>query len=99
MPTYGITEAAHYLRIPLATLRSWVRGRYYPTDTGRKYFKPVIDLPDAEFGALSFVNLVEAHVLDAIRREHRIPLPNVPSALDYVRRYLRSNPPLATQKL
>jgi hypothetical protein len=82
LPSYGITEAAHYLRLPTATLRSWLRGRYYPTESGRKYFKPVIDLPDPELASLSFVNLVEAHVLDAIRREHRIPLPNVRSALD-----------------
>ena len=98
MPAYGITEAAHYLRIPIATLRSWVRGRYYPTEAGRRHFKPVIELPDPKFGALSFVNLVEAHVLDAIRREHRIPLPNIRSALDYVRRHFSSKHPLAEQK-
>ena len=34
MPAYGIAEAAHYLRIPTATLRSWVHGRYYPTVAG-----------------------------------------------------------------
>jgi uncharacterized protein (DUF433 family) len=98
LPSYGITEAAHYLRLPLATLRSWVRGRHYPTEAGRKYFKPVIELPDPEFGALSFVNLVEAHVLSAIRREHHIPLPNVRSALDYVRNQFGSKHPLAEQK-
>jgi hypothetical protein len=27
-PACSPAEAAHYLRIPLATLRSWVRGRY-----------------------------------------------------------------------
>jgi uncharacterized protein (DUF433 family) len=58
----------------------------------------VIELPDPKFGALSFVNLVEAHVLDAIRREHRIPLPNIRSALDYVRRHFSSKHPLAEQK-
>lgn len=98
LPAYGIAEAAHYLQIPLATLRSWVRGRYYPTEAGRKYFKPVISLPDSEVGSLSFVNLVEAHVLDAIRREHRVPLPKVRSALDYVQKRFGSKHPLAQQK-
>jgi len=98
LPSYGITEAAHHLRLPTATLRSWLRGRHYPTEGGRKYFKPVIDLPDPELASLSFVNLVEAHVLDAIRREHRIPLPNVRSALDYVRKQFGSEHPLAEQK-
>jgi uncharacterized protein (DUF433 family) len=98
LPSYGIAEAAHYLRIPVATLRSWVRGRYYPTDAGPRYFKPVITLPDPELASLSFVNLVEAHVLDAIRREHRVPLPNVRSAVDYVQRHFNSKHPLAEQK-
>jgi len=98
LPSYGITEAAHYLRLPIATLRSWVRGRHYPTEAGRKYFKPLIDLPDPKFAALSFVNLVEAHVLDAIRREHRIPMPNVRLALDYVRKQCGWKHPLAEQR-
>ena len=81
----------------MATLRSWVRGRYYPTDAGQKYFKPVITLPDPELASLTFVNLVEAHVLDAIRREHRAPLPNVRSAVDDVRRHFNPKQPLAEQ--
>ena len=76
LPAYGLSEAAHYLHIPLATLRSWVHGRRpYPTTAGKKYFKRLIDLPEPKFGALSFMNLVEAHVLNAIRRDYRIALP------------------------
>jgi uncharacterized protein (DUF433 family) len=98
LPAYGLSEAAHYLRIPLATLRSWVRGRYYPTEAGKKRFEPVIALPDPDLAALSFVNLVEAHVLDAIRREHLVPLPKVRQALNYVQRHFGSKHPLAEQK-
>ncbi|HJT81452.1 MAG TPA: hypothetical protein VJ719_09670, partial [Chthoniobacterales bacterium] len=98
LPAYGITEAAHYLRIPLATLRSWVHGRFYPTETGKKHFAPIIALPTSKFPALSFVNLVEAHVLDAIRREHNIPFPKVRSAVAYMRRHFGSEHPLAEQK-
>lgn len=98
LPAYGFVEAAHYLRIPLATLRSWVRGRHYPTESGKKFFKPVIELPDPNLPSLSFVNLVEAHVLDAIRREHNIPLPNVRTALNYVKHQLEVPHPLAEQK-
>ncbi len=98
MPGYSLGEAAHYLRIPVATLRSWVRGRYYPTDRGRRFFKPLIELPDPHLASLSFVNLVEAHVLDAIRREHAIPLPKVRAALDYMNRHFHSPHPLADQK-
>ena len=98
MPTHGVGEAAHNLRIPVATLRSWVRGRYYPTGRGRRFFKPLIKLPDPNLASLSFVNLVEAHVLDAIRREHNIPLPKVRAALDYVNRRFHSQHPLADHK-
>ncbi len=98
LPAYGLTEAAHYLRIPIATLRSWVCGRFYPTESGRRFFKPLLELPDPELHSLSFVNLVEAHVLDAIRREHNIPLPKVRVALDYVKRRFDSPHPLADQK-
>lgn len=73
LPAYGITETAHYLRMPRATLRSWVVGRYYPTEAGRRFFAPVIGLPDKHRLLLSFMNLVEAHVLDATRREHEVP--------------------------
>lgn len=98
LPAYGISEAAHYLHISLATLRSWVRGRPYPTTRGRRSFKPLIDLPDPKFGALSFMNLVEAHVLNAIRREYRTALPKVRGALDYVQQQFGWNHPLARQK-
>lgn len=96
-PSYGITEAAHYLRIPLATVRSWVFGRYYPTESGPKLFEPIIELPKNELRLLSFMNMVEVHILDAIRREHEIPLPKVRRALKYLKRKSPSRHPLADQ--
>jgi uncharacterized protein (DUF433 family) len=103
LPAYGIAETAHYLRIPLVTLRSWVGGRQYPTEAGRTSFKPVITLPHADLGSLSFVNLVEAHVLHAVQGEHHFPLPKIPlprvhSALDYVRKRFGSKHPLAEKR-
>jgi uncharacterized protein (DUF433 family) len=97
-PAYGISEAAHYLGTPVPTLRSWVRGRNYPTESGPRHFHPLIELPDPQSGSLSFVNLVEAHVLCAIRREHRIPITTVRRALDYVRKSIGSKHPLADAK-
>ena len=97
LAAYGITEAAHYLRMPQATLRSWVVGRYYPTEAGRRFFEPIIPLPDKDRPLLSFMNLVEVHVLDAIRREHEIPLPKVRRALNYLRAQFPSKHPLADQ--
>jgi hypothetical protein len=97
VPAYGINEAAHYLGIPKATLRSWVLGRHYPTETGKRFFRPIIEFPDKEQRLLSFVNLVEAHVLDAIRRAHGIALWRVRKAIDYLKKQLGSSHPLAEQ--
>jgi hypothetical protein len=30
IPNYSIGDAAHYLKIPAATIRSWTVGRNYP---------------------------------------------------------------------
>lgn len=98
MPAYGINEAAHYLGIPKATLRSWVLGRHYPTATGRQFFRPIIELPDKEQHLLSFVNMVEAHVLDAIRRAHGVALWRVRKAITYLQKELGSSHPLAEQE-
>lgn len=99
LPAYTISEAAHYLQIPLATLRSWVCGRYYPVTTGKRFFKPVIMVPDHSAVLLSFVNLVEAHVLDAIRRKYTIPLHRVRAALFFLQKHFPSPHPLADQKI
>jgi uncharacterized protein (DUF433 family) len=97
-PAYSLTEASRYLLIPAATLRSWVAGRKYPTDSGPKFFRPIIQLPDGVRAGLSFVNLVEAHVLDAIRRHHQVPLNKIRHAIDYLRKHSSSNHPLAEQR-
>ena len=41
-PAYGVTEAAHYLRLPPATLSSWTLGRDYETADGTRRWKPLI---------------------------------------------------------
>ena len=89
---YRIAEAAQYLGIPAATLRYWVAGARYRTKTGRRVARPLIRTPEP--GILSFQNLVEAHVLDALRREHEISLQALRRALDYVAKRLHSAHPL-----
>jgi len=94
LPAYSITEAARYLRMPEATLRSWVVGRPYPTMDGRRFFRPVIHLPDRGRPVLSFINMVEAHVLEAIRRQEHIALHRVRAAVDFLERHYHSRHPL-----
>jgi len=95
---YSITEASRYLSIPTATLRSWVVGRKYPTDSSIKFFSPLILLPHDARAGLSFVNLVEAHVLDAIRRHHQVPLSKIRDAIHYLQKHFSSKHPLAEQR-
>lgn len=95
LPAYSITEAARYLRMPQVTLRSWVVGRSYPTTTGERFFKPVIHLTEEGWPVLSFVNMVEAHVLEAIRRQENIPLHKVRAAVGFLERHYHSRHPLA----
>ncbi len=98
LPTYSIAEAAHYLQIPDTTLRSWLVGRSYPTEKGTRFFEPLIQPPDPNRSLISFMNVVEIHVLDAIRREHKIRLTNIRQALRYLRKHFPSPHPLADQK-
>jgi uncharacterized protein (DUF433 family) len=97
-PVYSIAEASRYLSIPPATLRSWVAGRKYPTGSGPKFFRPIIQLPDDTRAGLSFINLLEAHVLDAIRRHHQVPLSKIRDAIHYLRKHFSSSHPLAEQR-
>jgi uncharacterized protein (DUF433 family) len=97
LPTYPVSEAAHYLRMPEGTLRSWLVGRWYPVSGQAKRSKPLIQLDDPQKQYLSFINLVEAHVLAAIRRRHGVKLPKVRTALDYVKRHFHIGRPLMDQ--
>ena len=97
MASYSVAETSHYLLTPQATVRSWVVGRPYPTKRGKKYFRPVIKLPERLVGSLSFINLIEVHVLDAIRREHSVPLDKIRIAIDYLREHFGSEHPLAEE--
>jgi uncharacterized protein (DUF433 family) len=95
LPAYGISEAAYYLHLPAATLRSWSLGRQYRWAGSARHSAPVLSVADAQRPALSFINLVEAHVLSAIRRQHHLPFTKVRSAVAYLKEQLHSRHPLA----
>ena len=101
MPAYSIPEVAHYLQMPPSTLRSWVKGWTYRIEAGECFSPPLIVLPappEKRPLLLSFVNIVEAHVLDALRRRHRIAMHRVREALTYLEEHFPSSHPLADQK-
>lgn len=98
IPTYSIGDAARYLRMPTATVRSWTVGRPYPATSGQRYFQPLITIRDQKPRLLSFTNLVEIHVLRAIRKQHNIELDKVRTALDFITDKLKVSHPLAHQE-
>ncbi len=95
LPLYGLSQTARHLKIPLATLRSWIKGRYYPVESGSRFFNPVLKLPDSKVPLLSFFNLVEAHVLSGIRRSEKVPFAKVRRALAYLETAFPAAHPLA----
>jgi uncharacterized protein (DUF433 family) len=93
-PAYAFPEAAHYLNLPRSTLRSWCLGYDYDLHGKVRRFKPLIRLDGEPREGLSFLNVVEAHVLSAIRRVHHIPLGSVREAMSYVAGKMRTERPL-----
>jgi uncharacterized protein (DUF433 family) len=86
MPRYSIPEVASYVRMSPETLRNWVAGRTYPTKAGTKATKPVIARPRGGDPRLSYANLVEAYVLNALRKTLNIPMSAIRDGIEFVER-------------
>ena len=113
IPAYSIGDAARYLRIPSRTVRSWTIGQNYAVKKGQhgsgicsltesissrqNFFRPIIDISKHKPYLLSFTNLVEVHVLRAIRQHHNIQLNKVREALDIINREFPVPHPLAKE--
>lgn len=82
LPTYSLTDASRCIGTHPATLRSWFKGRSYPTKAGPRR-SPNLLVPAAA-DALSFRNLVQAHVVQGIRKRYHIPMHRVREALAYL---------------
>lgn len=80
-------------------MRNWVRGYPYPAGGRRRRAHPVITPPEVEpLAILSFINLVEVLALAGFR-EQGVSMQNLRKALDYVRRGMQVEHPLATQRI
>jgi len=90
LPSYGVSEAAHYLNVAPPTLRYWAGQDEYPGLVTPAAIKPLV---------FSFLNLVELHVLATIRRTHAVSMPKVRDAIKYLEQYYGKNHPLISQEL
>ncbi len=97
--TYSVTDAASYLQLAPSTVRAWVLGRPYPTRAGRRTSAAIVRLDDEKAQLLSFRNLVEVHVLSALRQHHNIRLDDVRRAVQFLRRQFGTQHPLAEQEM
>jgi uncharacterized protein (DUF433 family) len=88
-PSYPLTEAARYIKVPVATLRAWVVGRPYPRAGGAARSQPLIHPPTRKPPVLSFWNLVEAHVLRSLRIDHGVSLSKLRQAIRYAEKSMQ----------
>jgi uncharacterized protein (DUF433 family) len=89
-PIYGLVDAAHYLRLPYQTLRYWTKGR--------KSIEPVVHLASYEPPRMSFINLLECHMLSGMRDTYNLRLPKVRQALRTLARLDPSPHPLVDRE-
>ena len=88
-PAYTVAEAARYLKVPTATLRSWVAGRPYPRDSGTAHSTPLIHPAKQPPPTLSFWNLIESHVLRSLRTDHGVSMDALRKSIAFARRELK----------
>ncbi len=99
IPIYPISVASHHILLPNSTARSWVSGRPYKTKGGKQKFNPLLTLADPENKRASFTNLVELFMIQAIRSQFNVPMPEIRKALDYLKKELDLDHPLAHHSL
>jgi uncharacterized protein (DUF433 family) len=88
LPAYPLDLAARLLLLPQSTLKAWVFGASWRERKTSRYrtFLPLIEPPDRGEHMLSFVNLVEAHVLKAIRRKYYVHMEKVRDGLELLQK-------------
>lgn len=76
VPVYGLSEAALYLRVPIKTLEYWALGNTQNP--------PLIKAARRNPRALSFMNLLECHMLAAMRSVYNLRLPKIRKAISHL---------------
>ncbi len=84
-PSYGLPEASAYLRLPYGVVREWVSKE-----------GPV---PAAGKNLLSFSNLLELHVLKALRKSHKLKMQSIRKGLGFYRAEFGSVHPLLDPRI
>jgi uncharacterized protein (DUF433 family) len=113
LPMYSLSEAALYLRVPRKTLVQWVFGgdrwttlqaaKSKPADgalvAAMRRISPLIRVAGTRPQALSFMNLLECHMLAAMRSQYDLRLPKIRRALALLNKTSEFKHPLIEQPL
>lgn len=91
LPMYGLSEAALYLRVPIKTLEYWTMGR------GR--LPALVTAAGRHPRGLSFMNLLECHMLAAMRSIYDLRLAKIRRAVAHLNTHSRYKHPLIQQPL
>jgi len=89
-PLYSISEASRYVYANNQTLRLWLEG----SSSGRS-ISVIEPATRTDVDKLSFVNLVEAHMLVALRTTHKISLQKIRAATLWLKKETGNHHPLA----
>ena len=84
LPLYSARQVARLTGLSASTVQAWTHADDH---------EALVQAASPE--GLSFLNLVEVHVLAAIRHQHGIPLQRVRHAVQFVRQELQAEYPLA----
>ena len=89
-PLYGVTEAARYIHANNHVLRSWL------TESSSHRIPSVLEpATRKDMDKLSFVNLIEAHMLVALRTTHKVSMPKIRAATQWLKKETGNHHPLA----
>jgi len=94
LPLYSMAEAARIVRLRPATLRTWVLGRDYETSSGTQKWPALVKIADRRQKRLSFTNLVELHVLSALRGR-KVRVDRIREATRFIKSEMGTDHPLA----
>jgi uncharacterized protein (DUF433 family) len=73
-PMYTPADVSRIVRVPYQTVRYWALGRHSVA--------PLFQLPETSPPVLSFANMLECHVLNALRTRYELGVRRVRRALD-----------------
>jgi uncharacterized protein (DUF433 family) len=93
-PIYNVADVARFTRVNRATLHTWVSGRA-SNGHARSAMPVVFPAVSGEHTELSFINLIEAHVLFSLRQVHHVPLQRIRLAVTWLRQTSKKDHPLA----